>query len=290
MGIFYNFSITLTCRRTDAERKKFTDDLPKLQRTRALARRQVREAKVYRQWQISRRRRRLRARTSGYVPPEPASGNDDKEVPYRGDVPGDRWSDDGGDSALDGEEPLIYQNIEDLEREFEEWKVEEDERRANLEAERKRVQEEAVETWKQQQMHELEIHRKKLEEERSSLRAELMKQRVPPQQIEDIINHVHPQERINNNLQILNLTPPSDKDSSLKSNDGVTVTTSSRRWRGWFRKYGSEAVFHTSVNLQIASRARVRISLPRAHLSKNPIESRFQILSRMKPQKEELLL
>ena len=280
----------LTFRRTDAERKRFTDDLPKLQRTRALARRQVREAKVYRRWQISRRRRKLRSRPSWYVPPEPAGGYDDKEVPYRGYVPGDRWSDDGGDSALDGEEPLIYQNIEDLEREFEEWKVEEDERRANLEAERKKVQEEAVETWKQQQIHELETRREKLDEERSSLRAELIKQRVPPQQIEDIINHVHPQERVNNSLQMLNLTPASDKASSLKSNDGLTVTTSPRRWRGWFRKYGSKAVFHAFVNFQIASRARVRIPLPQAHLRTNPIGSRFQILSRMQPQKEELLL
>lgn len=263
---FVYISITLTLRRTDAERKKLTDDLPRLQRTRALARRQVREAKEYRRRQISRRRRKLQPRPSIYVPPEPARGYDGKEVPYGGYVRGDRWSDDGAGSALDGEEPLVYQNIEDLEREFEEWKVEEEESKANLEAQRKKIQEEAVESWKQQQIHELETHRKKLEEERSSLRAELTKQRVAPQQIEDIINHVHPQEQVNNSLHVLNLTPASDKALSLKSNDGLTVATAPRRWRSWFRKYVPEAFHHTFVNFQIASRARVRILLQQGHL------------------------
>lgn len=39
--------------RTDAERKKFGDDLPGLQRTQALARRQIREAKEHRRRQVS---------------------------------------------------------------------------------------------------------------------------------------------------------------------------------------------------------------------------------------------
>ena len=245
----YNFSITLTFRRTDAERKKFTDDLPKLQRTRALARRQVREAKEYRRRQSSRRRKNLQPKPSLYVPPEPDRRYDSKEVPYGGRVRGDRWSDDGGGSALDDEEPLIYEDIEDLEREFEEWKAEEEEQKANLEAERKKIQEEAVETWKQQQINELEIHRKKLEDERSSLRAELTKQRVAPQQIEEIINHLHPQEQINNSLHILNLTPTTDKASSIRSNDGLPVATSRVRWRGWFRKYVPEALYDEFVAL-----------------------------------------
>lgn len=230
------FTVTLTRRRTDAERKKFTDDLPKLQRTRALARRQVREAKEHRRRQNSRRRRKLQPRPSSYVPPEPDRRYSSKGVPYGGYGQEDRWSDDGGGSAQDDEEPLVYEDIEDLEREFEEWKIEEEEQKASLEAEKRKIQEEAVETWKQQQIHELEAHRKKREEERASLRAELTKQRVAPQQIEEIINHLHPQEQVDDSLQMLNLTPASDNASSIRSNVGPTAAKSRGRWRGWFRK------------------------------------------------------
>lgn len=182
-------------------------------------------------------------------------------MPYRGYVPGARLSDDGGGSEIGDGEPLVYQDIEDLEREFEEWKMEEEERKATLEAERKKIQEEAVEAWKEQQIRDLETHRKKVEEERSSLRAELTKQRVAPQQIEDIINHVHPQEQVNNSLHLLNLSPASDKASSVKSSDGVTEATSRRRWRGWLRRYALKALLHQSVYSQIANRAQVRVPL-----------------------------
>lgn len=260
-----NSSIKLTFRRTDAERKKFTDNLPRLQRTRALTRRQVREAKEYRRRQSSRRRRTLQPKSSLYVPPEPNRGYDGKELFGGTQIPVGHWSDDGRGSTLD-EEPLIYQDIEDLEREFGEWKVEEEEEKANLEAERKKIQEEAVETWKQQQTHELEVHRKKLEEDRSSLRAKLIKQRVAPQQIEEIINHLHPQEHVNDSLHLLNLTPASDKDPSIQSSDGRTVATSHGQWRGWFRKYVPEGFYHSFVNSQIANRAQARVPLQQVHL------------------------
>ena len=170
-------------------------------------------------------------------------------------------SDEGGDSVIDGDEPLVYEGIEDLEREFEEWKKEEEERKAKLEAERKKIQEEAVETWKQQQIRELEIHQKKLEEERSSLRAELTKQRVAPQQIEDIINHVHPQEQVKKSLLALNLAAASDQASSVKSSDVPTVARSPRRWRSLLRKYVLEKIFQQSINPLIANRARLKVPL-----------------------------
>ena len=146
--------------------------------------------------------------------------------------------------------PLIYNDIDDLEREFKAWKAEEEQRKADEEAERKMIQEEAVKSWKEQQLREIEVRRRKNEDERSSLRAELTKQRVTPQQIEDIINHVHPQEQVNSDLRLFSLDPTSDKASSVASVDSSAKTTSSRRWSIWSKRYVPRHLFWLSLILR----------------------------------------
>ena len=109
-------------------------------------------------------------------------------VPYRVHPPGESSSDDGWGSALDDDGLLVYNDIDDLVREFEAWKAEDEEQKADKETEKKVIQEEAVKNWTEQQIREVEVRRQNIEDERSSLRAELTKQRLTLQQIEDIIN------------------------------------------------------------------------------------------------------
>lgn len=154
-------------------------------------------------------------------------------------------SDDGRGSVVDDDGPLIYKVIYHLEREFEQWKAEAEKEKADDEAERKKIQEEAVQTWKDQQLLEVVNRRQKLEDERSSLRAELTKQRVPPQQIQDIINHVHPQEQVNSDLRSFSLNFAGDKASSVASGNGLAKATFFRRWSIWSRRYAPEHYFLT---------------------------------------------
>ncbi|MCJ1434396.1 hypothetical protein MMC27_003764 [Xylographa pallens] len=199
---------------TDAERKKFTDDLPRVQRTRALARQQVREAKEHQRRQTANRHRKSQHRPSvqvplNDVPPEHAWGYDVHGVSYP---------------------------------------AEEEQRKAYEEAERKPMEEQAVRTWNEQQIREVEVRRQMIEVERSPLRAELTNQRVSPQQIEDIINRVHPQEQINGGLQLLSLTPASSNAVSVTSGDNLAKHTSSRRWSIWLGRYVPSSPFGSPLN------------------------------------------
>lgn len=167
------------------------------------------------------------------MPPEPATGYNNNGVPSREHARETYFSDDGCGSALGDDEPLVYEDIDDLEREFEAWKMEEEERRAIKEAEMEKIRKKAVMFWKDKQLREVEIRRQKLEEERSSLRAELTKQRIAPQQIENIFF----QKQVNSDSHLLSLNPASDKASIVKSGDGIALAKSSRRWSIWSRKY-----------------------------------------------------
>lgn len=150
---------------------------------------------------------------------------------------------------LGDDEPFVFNNIDDLEYQFELWKAEDEEREAEEEAEKKRIQEEAVESWKQQQLQQVEARRQKIEEQRSSLRAELTKQRVAPQQIEDIVNHVHPREQVSDELRPLHLTTESENAPSVASSDHATKSAKSRRWSILSKKYFLPAsLFSPSIN------------------------------------------
>ncbi|KAL8718075.1 MAG: hypothetical protein Q9181_008240, partial [Wetmoreana brouardii] len=184
------------------------------------------------------RPRRTAQMPSSKVPPPHAWGYDNNSF-YRPHVPEHSVTDDGHDSALedDGDdESLVYENVYELEREFTVWKAEEEERKIDEEAEKRAIREEAVRSWKEQQLHEVDILWQKTEDERSSLRAELTKQRIAPQQIEEIVNHVHPQAQVNNDLRLLIRNAASDKASSVTSGDGPTEAQSSRRWAIWSKK------------------------------------------------------
>ena len=184
----------------------------------------------------------------GDVLPETPWGFDRMGVPYQLFGPGAGLSDSERGSALDDDEAIIYANIDDLERDFKAWNTEEEERRAWKEAERKVLQEDAVKNWKEQQLLEVKIRREKIDEERSSLQAELIKQRVAPQQIENIINHVHPQEQVNSEIHLLGLNPSSDKASSIATADGLLKDKNPRRWSIWSRAYVSEHSFWLFTN------------------------------------------
>lgn len=120
--------ILLTIGRTDAERQKFTDDLPRLQRTRALARKQVLQAKEQRRKYGSvRQRRPQRGRSAQVFPHGGLSAEDD--FLYRAQPQEGSFSDDGRDQFPDEDGPFVYDYFDDLEREFELWKTEEDERK-----------------------------------------------------------------------------------------------------------------------------------------------------------------
>ena len=144
----------------------------------------------------------------------------------------DSVSDESFRTVLDDDmdEPLIYQNVDELEREFEAWNAETEKKKAIAEAERMAIQEEAVKTWKDQLLRDLEVRRQKTESERSSLRAELTKQRVAPQQIEDIINHLHPQEQADTDIQLVSRNIAGDKASIVALREGPAEPKSSRWW------------------------------------------------------------
>ena len=139
--------------------------------------------------------------------------------------------DDGG-----GDEPLIYSNVDELELDFKDWKIREEEDRAAKETEIATIQEEAIKTWKEEQMYKAENRRQEIEGVRSSLRAELTKQRIVPKQVEDIVNSVHPHQQVEGGLDLLQQTLASDKASSMASGDSPAKTQSSRRRSIWSRK------------------------------------------------------
>ncbi|KAL8664624.1 MAG: hypothetical protein Q9202_002894 [Teloschistes flavicans] len=224
--IMIAYSSYMTKFGSDAERRKYTDDMPGLQRTRALARRQLREAKERRRRKGSDWRRKADAEGSAQIPtPNIRPGAVRPNKRSRGYVvgepslpafrpnidgpdlmlEGDDDDDDDDDDDRDRDDPLVYENLDELEREFETWKLEENERLAQEEAEKRAIQEDAVRNWKLQQSQEIESSRQKIEDARSSLRAELTTQRIAPQQIEKIVDHVHP--RIDFSMLCLAVTP-----------------------------------------------------------------------------------
>lgn len=157
------------------------------------------------------------------------------------DGPGINVSDDGRSSVLGNDEAIRFDNIDELEREFEIWKAQYEEREAEEGAEKRRLQEEAVETWKKRQVQEVEARQKRTEEERSSLRAELTKQRVAPQQIEDIVNHVHPQRAINYELSLVHSTTQSGNVPSIASSECAIETAKSYPLSIWSKTYSLPA-------------------------------------------------
>jgi len=64
--------------------------------------------------------------------------------------------------------------------------------------------------------------------ERSALRAELTKQRISPQQMEEIINHMHPPEQVDSDLHLVSRTVGGDKASSAASGDSPAEAVSTR--------------------------------------------------------------
>lgn len=67
--------------------------------------------------------------------------------------------------------------------------------------------------------------------ERSSLRAELTKQRM-----EEIINHMHPPEQVDSDLHLVSRTVGGDKALSAASGDSLAEAVSTRWWLIWLTK------------------------------------------------------
>ena len=209
--------------RPDAERKKFKDDLPRLKETRAIARRQVREAK-----------KKRRRRPSDPHAPRASRSDDDR-------------------SSTSDDSRHVYYDEDDLESLFEGWKAEEEEKKVYAKAEREFLQEEAVKAWKEQQLHEAKARQQRIDNERSSLRTELKQQNLAPQQIEDIVNHIHPHD-MKSDAHILNRAIASDNASSTTTNDTPAKPTLSKSCRGskWLKKFVLEIVRCYQISAKIS--------------------------------------
>ena len=168
---------------TTAERKRALDDLPRLERTREHLKKQVQEAKENRlqrsrnrSTQFARSSRQTRAYVAATAPAY------DESRPY---VPIVSDDDPVIDEML---EEVLYNNMGDLQLDFEDWAAEREERKRIEAEERQQIEEAAIEAWKKKQQEEAEAQRQR----RAKLGEELKKQRMAPQQIEETLDHMYP--------------------------------------------------------------------------------------------------
>lgn len=201
-----------------ADRARAEDDLPRLARTRKLMKQQVVDAK---------RRRDRKSKDSPQIPQprrkESYGGYYDPPLYNRRS-----YSDDG--SVEDAFDEFIYWNIEDLEKDFEDWAREKEDKRKRAEEETKRLQDRAVEKWKEEQTKEAMRLRREVEENREKLKSELTRTelRLAPQQIEDALNNVYPWPQAGNDLA---LTPPANQGQSSDADTGSVHTSNSVKSR-----------------------------------------------------------
>lgn len=190
-------------------------------------RKQVREAKA----------RRKRHESGGHRaklrPDVPASvkwARHDHGRSYRRS--GDRWDSD--------DELFYFDNEDDLFEVFEQWRAEEDDEKKIEEAKKKRIEDEAVEKFKKQQTLALETRRQEIENERKKLRAELIKARLPPQQVEEIVRRTHPLEDVSKEMHILNAAFGEKATANVTPAQlpvEASKPSSSRRWSFWRKQF-----------------------------------------------------
>lgn len=201
---------------TEADRQRARDDLPRLSRTRELVKQQVKDARRKRTQRRTRASRTYRA-----------SDRDD----YYG-YPRDPYKQQGGSDCDDDIDEVLdkvfYDNIVDLEQDFEDWAAEKAEKERKAEEEKRRLETAAVEDYKRRRREETEEKKQALEANRTRLRQELTRQHMAPQQIEDTLNHVYPRPQAGDLLAPMPL-PTADQNSDLMSVSSKTSSRSKRR-------------------------------------------------------------
>ncbi|ETI27001.1 hypothetical protein G647_10100 [Cladophialophora carrionii CBS 160.54] len=205
---------------TPDDRQRAADDLPRLERMRKLMKGQIIDAK-------KRRTRSRFAKDSKHGGPYARIRDQHDDILDPQAYSRRSYSDDGSvDDALD---EFIYNNIDDLIQDFEDWAKGKEEKRKRAEEETKRIQDRAVEDWKRQQREEAERLRKQTEEAREKLRTELNRQQLAPAKIEDTLNNVHPWPQA---LGTLALLPPPDQDKKSDADADSTQSGNNRKSRG----------------------------------------------------------
>ncbi|OCT54558.1 hypothetical protein CLCR_00767 [Cladophialophora carrionii] len=205
---------------TPDDRQRAADDLPRLERMRKLMKGQMIDAKKRRT-----RSRFAKGSTHGGPYSRIRDQHDDNPDPQA--YSRRSYSDDGSvDDALD---EFIYNNIDDLIQDFEDWAKGKEEKRKRAEEEIKRIQDRAVEDWKRQQREEAERLRKQTEEAREKLRTELNRQQLAPAKIEETLDNVHPWPQASGTLALL---PPPDQDKKSDADADSAHSGNKRKSRG----------------------------------------------------------
>jgi hypothetical protein len=225
---------------TELDRKRAKDNLPLLQRTRALVRKQVKDAKDQ-----GRQRGASGRRPTGSMP-RAASG-----PRYAGVRPSRPLSDAGSDDEI------IYRSWEDLDLDFEEWRAADEVEKKRIEDELKGIEAKAVETWRNKQHEEIEAHRKQVEVERSKLRDALKARGMAEREISTMLDKVHPVAHVPVDIQALIpaplVNPPPESVTSEESK-------SSRRRSIWSRMSSSG---RTSTSRQSSNSGKHEPAVPK---------------------------
>jgi hypothetical protein len=209
---------------TELDRKRAINDLPRLQRTRALVRKQVRAAKDQKRSRLhsgQRVRHGMGQSSKHHHPPDPsdyyAEGTHAKA---------------GSNNSFEFDDEVIYQNWDDVEAEFEDWLEDRESERKRAEEERKKLEDDAVEAWKNQRLREAEARRVQVESDRHKLRKELQAQGMAERQIYTMLDKIHP--FMNNPDEPYTLIPasaPAPRPDSVASDE----SRSSKRRSIWSR-------------------------------------------------------
>ncbi len=206
---------------TAADRQRAVDDLPRLERIRKLMKKQVVDAK-----------KRRHDRPSKVPGQKLHPQNKERYGGFydRRGYSGKSLSDD--EDVEDALKEVIYNNIEDLKMDFEDWAREKEEKQKKAEEETKKIQAKAVEDWKIEQMLEVDRQRREVEENRQKLKSELSRQglRLAPLQIEETLNNVYPLPQTGNQLALM---PLGNQGQSSDADAESVQTSSSRKSRSW---------------------------------------------------------
>jgi hypothetical protein len=143
---------------TEADRQRAKDELPRLNRTRIMVRKQVKDAKDQRQSRRAHMRQQPR--------PVPLRNSATDYGGSRGQLHPSR-SDASEDAAV------VYDCWDDVEADFEEWRNEEAQAKQRQADELKEIEDRAVEKWRKSQLEEVEAQQKRIEEDRMKLRKAL---------------------------------------------------------------------------------------------------------------------
>jgi len=141
----------------------------------------------------------------------------------------------------DDQSDVDIADVENLEDLFEQWKDAKEEEIKIKEENVKKIENNAVERFKTQQLLALEARRQQVMEARAKLLAELSKAQMPPQRANEVVNNIHPLDTIDKEVQIFRETPTEERALNTKPATSVMTeggqSVPSRRWTLWPRRF-----------------------------------------------------